>query len=435
MRTITVYNLGNLPTADVAEFIELQEDFKKPDEAKLQNLQMIIIERGFKYAFTVWESPDGKKYIIDAHQRKAALLALRKRGWNIPPIPFQPIQAENKKEAVEEIAAFNSSFGTMNPDTLLFQQYEIDKDTLGSFSLPFEAVAFENVDMESVDYGVSATTDDPEDSFEEEEEIKVPDYDKAISKTGDIWKLGEHRLICGDCQSKRVVDALMQGAKADLCVTDPPYNVSYVGETEDMMTIDNDDMSNDEFLSFLRQVFKSIKGVMKPGAGIYVFHADTEGSNFRRAFVEAGFKFAQCCIWVKSSFAMGRQDYQWQHEPILYGWVPGAAHRWYSDRRQTTIWPFDRPSRNAIHPTMKPIPLICYPIQNSSKQRDIVVDFFSGSGSTLIACEKTDRICRAIEIDPGYVDASVRRYRQLFPESPITLIRDGRELSFAETGL
>lgn len=412
MRTITVYNLGNLPTADVAEFIE----------------------RGFKYAFTVWESPDGKRYIIDAHQRKAALLELRRRGWEIPPIPFQPIQAETKKEAVEEIAAFNSSFGTMNPDSLLFERYKIDDATLSSFSLPFEPIAFESVDVApAMDYGVVSNTDDTDELVEEE--VDVPADSETVSKTGDVWLLGDHKLICGDCQSKRVIDALMQGAKADLCVTDPPYNVSYVGETEDMMTIENDSMSSDEFLSFLRQVFKSIKDVMKPGAGIYVFHADTEGSNFRRAFVEAGFKFAQCCIWMKSSFAMGRQDYQWQHEPILYGWNPGAAHNWYSDRRQTTIWQFDRPQRNAIHPTMKPIPLICYPIQNSSKARDIVIDFFSGSGSTLIACEKTDRIGRAIEIDPKYVDASVRRYRQLFPNNTITLIRDGKEIQFSETGL
>lgn len=418
----------------MAEFIDLQEDFKKPDEAKLKNLQMIIIERGFKYAFTVWESPDGKRYIIDAHQRKAALLELRRRGWEIPPIPFQPIQAETKKEAVEEIAAFNSSFGTMNPDSLLFERYQIDEATLSSFSLPFEPIAFESVDVApAMDYGVVSNTDDTDDLVEEE--VDVPADSETVSKTGDVWLLGDHKLICGDCQSKRVIDALMQGAKADLCVTDPPYNVSYVGETEDMMTIENDSMSSDEFLSFLRQVFKSIKDVMKPGAGIYVFHADTEGSNFRRAFVEAGFKFAQCCIWMKSSFAMGRQDYQWQHEPILYGWNPGAAHNWYSDRRQTTIWQFDRPQRNAIHPTMKPIPLICYPIQNSSKARDIVIDFFSGSGSTLIACEKTDRIGRAIEIDPKYVDASVRRYRQLFPNNTITLIRDGKEIQFSETGL
>ena len=266
-------------------------------------------------------------------------------------------------------------------------------------------------------------------------QVDVPDESKCISRLGDVWVLGDHRLVCGDCQSKKFVDLLMQGEKADLCVTDPPYNVSYVGETAEQMTIENDSMSNDEFLSFLRQVFKSIKSVMHDGAAIYVFHADTEGSNFRRAFVEAGFKFAQCCIWMKNSFAMGRQDYQWQHEPVLYGWVPGAAHKWYSDRRQSTVWQFDRPQRNAIHPTMKPIPLIAYPIQNSSQARDTVIDFFSGSGSTLIACEKTDRICRAIELDPRYVDASVRRYRQMFPGKTITLIRDGERKDIVATGL
>lgn len=433
MKQITVYNLGNLPVADVSEFIELQEDFKLEDTEKLKALQMIIIERGFKYAFTAWQDEDGKLYIIDAHQRKKALMGLRQRGWDIPPIPYQPIQAASKKEAVEEIAAFNSSFATINQDSLLFERYEIDRNTLDTFELPFEPIAFETPESAStLDFNLSP---DSEIEDVDDVEVDVPDESKCISRLGDVWVLGDHRLVCGDCQSKKFVDLLMQGEKADLCVTDPPYNVSYVGETEEQMTIENDSMSNDEFLSFLRQVFKSIKSVMHEGAAIYVFHADTEGSNFRRAFVEAGFKFAQCCIWMKNSFAMGRQDYQWQHEPVLYGWVPGAAHKWYSDRRQSTVWQFDRPQRNAIHPTMKPIPLIAYPIQNSSQARDTVIDFFSGSGSTLIACEKTDRICRAIELDPRYVDASVRRYRQMFPGKTITLIRDGERKDIVATGL
>ncbi len=431
MRQIQVFNLGKLPTADFEDFIELQEDFKISDNDKITALQMLIIERGFKYAFTAWQDVDGKLYIIDAHQRKKALKGLRQRGWDIPPIPYQPIQAASKKEAVEEIAAFNSSFATINQNTLLFEKFEIDSSTLDTFSLPFNPIAFEvSAPTAEIDYNAMSAS-----SAEEIEEVDVPVLDETISKTGDVWLLGDHRLICGDCQSKKVIDALMRGEKADLCVTDPPYNVSYVGETDDMMTIENDSMSNDEFLSFLRQVFKSIKSVMHDGSAIYVFHADTEGANFRRAFIEAGFKFAQCCVWVKNTFAMGRQDYQWQHEPILYGWVPGAAHRWHSDRRQSTVWQFDKPNRNGIHPTMKPIPLIAYPIQNSSQPRNIVIDFFSGSGSTLIACEKNDRICRAAEIDPKYVDASVRRYRQMFPNNCITLIRDGERIDIADTGL
>lgn len=315
MKQITVYNLGNLPVADVSEFIELQEDFKLEDTEKLKALQMIIIERGFKYAFTAWRDEDGKLYIIDAHQRKKALMGLRQRGWDIPPIPYQPIQASSKKEAVEEIAAFNSSFATINQDSLLFERHEIDRNTLDTFELPFEPIAFETpASAETIDYSLS-----PDSELEDVDdvELEVSEESKCVSRLGDVWVLGDHRLVCGDCQSKKFVDLLMQGEKADLCVTDPPYNVSYVGETEEQMTIENDSMSNDEFLSFLRQVFKSIKSVMHEGAAIYVFHADTEGSNFRRAFVEAGFKFAQCCIWMKNSFAMGRQDYQWQHEPVL----------------------------------------------------------------------------------------------------------------------
>ena len=173
--------------------------------------------------------------------------------------------------------------------------------------------------------------------------------------------------------------------------------------------------------------------VLKPGGSYYIFHADSEGENFRASLRKAGFKIAQCCIWVKNSMVMGRQDYQWQHEPCLYGWKPGAGHQWNSDRKQTTVWNFDKPQRNAIHPTMKPIALMAYPISNSSTSGQVVVDFFSGSGSTLMACQQIDRICYAMEIDPRYVTATIHRYRAMFPEQPIQLIRQGKLQSIEDT--
>ena len=425
MKEITIHNLGNLPTASLDSFCELQEDFKISDPDKLAKLQMLIITRGFKYAFKAWRDPSGKLWIIDAHQRRKALIALRKSGFAIPEIPYEPIYAENKKEAVEEIAAYNSEFAQKNPDTLLFKKYDIDSDTLERFNLPFEA--------KTLDLGMAKQPlfgeDTSEDIREDEEELKVPSGETYLTRPGDIWLLGKHRLMCGDCREKKAVSELMNGQLADLCVTDPPYNVSYQGDTAEQLTIDNDSMENDTFLVFLRQVFSYMFQVMKPGAGIYVFHADSEGGNFRVAFKKAGFKFAQCCIWAKNSICLGRQDYQWQHEPVLYGWKPGAAHTWNSDRKQTTIWNFDKPLRNAVHPTMKPIALMAYPVGNSSVPGAIVIDFFSGSGSTIMACQQVDRICYAMEIDPRYADATVHRFKTLFKNQPVQLVRDGETLS------
>lgn len=425
MKEITIHNLGNLPTAPLDSFCELQEDFKIPDPDKLAKLQMLIITRGFKYAFKAWRDPSGKLWIIDAHQRRKALIALRKSGFAIPEIPYEPIYAENKKEAVEEIAAYNSEFAQKNPDTLLFKKYDIDSETLERFNLPFEA--------KTLDLGMAKQSlfdeDTSEEICEDEEELKVPSGETYLTQLGDIWLLGKHRLMCGDCREKKAVSELMNGQLADLCVTDPPYNVSYQGDTAEQLTIDNDSMENDTFLVFLRQVFSYMFQVMKPGAGIYVFHADSEGGNFRVAFKQAGFKFAQCCIWAKNSICLGRQDYQWQHEPVLYGWKPGAAHTWNSDRKQTTIWNFDKPLRNAVHPTMKPIALMAYPVGNSSVPGAIVIDFFSGSGSTIMACQQVDRICYAMEIDPRYADATVHRFKTLFKNQPVQLVRDGETLS------
>lgn len=429
-KLIEVFNLGGLPTAPLDSFLELQEDFKKSDPDKLSKLQMLIITRGFKYAFKAWQDPDGKLWIIDAHQRRKALLALRKSGFTIPEIPYEPIFAADKKEAVEEIAAYNSEFATRNPDTLLFKKYNIDSDTLQRFNLGYE--------VKTTDFGqlspLFAQEHESENVQEDATDFNVPaSEDTVIARPGDIWLLGSHRLMCGDCRSKADITALMNGQHADLCVTDPPYNVNYEGGTEEELTIQNDSMENDLFATFLRQVFSVMFAVLKPGGSYYIFHADSEGENFRASLRKAGFKIAQCCIWVKNTMVMGRQDYQWQHEPCLYGWKPGAGHQWNSDRKQTTVWNFDKPQRNAIHPTMKPIALMAYPISNSSTPGQIVLDIFSGSGSTLMACQQIDRICHAMEIDPKYVTATIYRYRAMFPGQPIRLVRNGELLDVKQT--
>ncbi|XLV73765.1 DNA-methyltransferase [Ralstonia syzygii subsp. celebesensis] len=231
--------------------------------------------------------------------------------------------------------------------------------------------------------------------------------------------------MCGDSTSVADVERLMDGYKADLIVTDPPYNVAYEGGTAEKLTIQNDSMGDEAFYQFLLAAYGAMFAVAKDGAGLYVFHADSEGVNFRKAMTDAGFKLAQCCVWVKQSLVLGRQDYHWQHEPVLYGWKATGAHRWYSDRKQSTVWNFDRPARNDVHPTMKPVALIEYPLCNSSRGGDVVLDLFGGSGTTLIACEKHSRSARLMELDPKYCDVIIRRWQE-FTGQQATLAGDGR---------
>jgi DNA modification methylase len=232
-----------------------------------------------------------------------------------------------------------------------------------------------------------------------------------VTRPGDIWVLGRHRVMCGDSLSSESVSKLLDGKLADLWITDPPYNVAYVGKTEDAMTIENDSMGDTEFRDFLRGAYTAADSNMREGAVFYIWHADSEGYNFRGAAFDVGWKVRQCIIWSKSAFVMGRQDYQWKHEPCLYGWKDGSAHFWGSDRKQTTVLEFDRPNRNGEHPTMKPVDLFAYQIGNSSQEGEAVLDSFGGSGTTLIACEKLNRKAYLMELDPKYCDVIVKRWQ------------------------
>lgn len=245
----------------------------------------------------------------------------------------------------------------------------------------------------------------------EEDEAPEPAKDEdAITKPGDLYELGEHRLLCGSATDILSFEKIANDFRVDLVITDPPYNVDYVGKTKDALKIKNDSMSDGNFYQFLYDAYINIYSICKEGASIYVFHADMEGVNFRKAFKEAGFKLSECLIWVKNSLVMGRQDYHWKHEPIIYGWKEGEAHKWYSDRTQTTVLEFDRPSRSEEHPTMKPITIIEYLMKNSSKKNDYVLDPFLGSGTTLIAAERLQRKCVGVELSPAYCDVIVKRY-------------------------
>ncbi|MFS0467590.1 site-specific DNA-methyltransferase [Corynebacterium striatum] len=230
----------------------------------------------------------------------------------------------------------------------------------------------------------------------------------SFVQRGDIWTIGRHRLVCGDATDADDVAVLMDGKSANLVLTDPPYNVAF--ESSDGLTIKNDAMKADSFYEFLLAALTNMAGVLDKGGSAYVFHADTEGLNFRRAFIDAGFKLSGCCIWVKNSLVLGRSPYQWQHEPVLYGWKQGAKHKWFADRKQTTIWNFAKPRKNSDHPTSKPLDLLAYPIRNSTQANAIILDTFAGSGSTLMAAEQTDRIAYLMELDEKYASVILRRY-------------------------
>ena len=272
----------------------------------------------------------------------------------------------------------------------------------------------------------------------DDSEVKDDDYDLSAAlekasfvKRGDIWNVGNHRLVCGDATNPDDVALLMDGHRANLIVTDPPYGVSF--KSSSGLTIQNDSIKNEEFYQFLYKAFANMVAHMENGGSAYVFHADTEGLNFRSAFVDAGFHLAGVCIWAKNSLVLGRSDYQWQHEPCLYGWKKNGKHQWYTGRKETTIWEFDKPKKNGDHPTMKPIPLLAYPIMNSSMSNAVVLDPFGGSGSTLIACEQTDRICHTIELDEKFCDVIVNRYIELVGSADgVSVERDGVTFTYKE---
>ncbi len=252
----------------------------------------------------------------------------------------------------------------------------------------------------------------------------------SFAERGDVWTVGRHRLVCGDATNADDVALLMNGKRANLLLTDPPYGVSF--KSSDGLTIQNDSLKNEEFYTFLLSAFKNAADHMEKGGAAYVFHADTEGLNFRKAFIDAGFHLAGCCIWVKDSLVLGRSDYQWQHEPVLYGFLQNGKHAWYSDRKQTTVWQFAKPKRNENHPTSKPLDLLGYPIGNSTQENAVVLDPFGGSGSTMMACQQMNRVCCMMELDEKYASVILRRAVEngVAPEG-IFVERGGEKIPYA----
>ncbi len=306
-----------------------------------------------------------------------------------------------------------------------------------------ELLAVELSKLQDLGYDLAMTGFDEKEladlfSDKTDSDAKDDDFDLTAAlekasfvKRGDVWTVGRHRLMCGDATSADDVNTLMGSVKANLILTDPPYGVSF--KSASGLTIQNDSMKNEEFYTFLLSAFQCMADHLEKGGAAYVFHADTEGLNFRRAFIDAGFHLAGCCIWVKDSLVLGRSDYQWQHEPVLYGFMQNGKHNWYSDRKQTTIWNFDKPKRNANHPTSKPLDLLGYPIGNSTQENAVVIDTFGGSGSTLMACEQMNRICYMMELDEKYASVILRRYVEDTGDAAgVFVTRDGQQIPYAD---
>jgi len=325
------------------------------------------------------------------------LEAARHLGWDQIDVVFTTLESS---EATAFAIADNrtAELAEWNDDVLAASLQGLDEELQA-------AAGYEGKELEQI-----LSTLDTADVIEDE----VPEVpDDPTTQPGDLWLLGDHRLLCGDSTKQKDVDRLMAGERADLWLTDPPYNVAYEGKTKDALTIDNDSMADADFREFLVKCFSCAFQVLKPGASFYIWHADSEGYNFRGAVHDCGEQVRQCLIWQKNVMVMGRQDYQWKHEPCLYGWKKGASHGWYSDRKQTTVLEFDRPSRSTEHPTMKPISLFSYQMANSTAPQGLVYDAFLGSGTTLIAAEQLGRKCYGMELSPQYCDVIVERWQNL----------------------
>lgn len=365
----------------------------KPDDAEYIKIKNSIVKFGFVSPLVI----NKDMTVIGGHQRLKVL-----KDLGITEVECIVVDLDKTNEKALNIA-LNKIQGDWDEDKLeaLLQELKLEE-----FDMNLTGFDFDEVDEILND--INGTKEDNFDVDSAYEEIEEP-----ITKPGDIWILGNHRLMCGDSTHKDDIMRLMNNQDADMLLTDPPYNVDYVGKTAEALKIKNDNMDDNQFYEFLRKVFENMYIVTKEGASIYVFHADTEGINFRKAFKDAGFKLAECLIWKKDCFVMGRQDYQWQHEPVLYGWKEGKAHYFINDRTQSTILEFDRPKQSTLHPTMKPIDLIAKLIKNSSKENDIILDLFGGSGSTIIAAEQLNRCCYIMELDPKYCDVIVKRWETL----------------------
>jgi len=403
--------LKNIPVKELKPAAYNPRKKLKPGDKEYEKIKNSIKEFGFADPLVV----NSDMTIIGGHQRLTVAMDL---GYT--EVPCAVVNIDKTREKALNIA-LNKITGEWDENMLADLLKDLEASDFNTALTGFEPPEMEQLFNKVCDKDVT------EDSFDVDEELKKP----TMSKLGDMWFLGKHKVFCGDSTNEENYVALMDGQKANLVLTDPPYNVD-VEETAGKIL--NDNMADEDFYKFLLAAYQAMYANLADDGSIYVWHADTEGLNFRKAFKDAGFYLSGCCIWKKNSLVLGRSPYQWIHEPCLYGWKQKGTHKWYSDRKQTTVWEYNKPRSSADHPTMKPVVLMSYPIRNSSATNGIVLDPFLGSGSTLIACCETDRICRGIELDPKFVDVIVKRYieHEGGKTEDVYVVRTGQKLTFEE---
>lgn len=387
---------------DLHELTEFQGGLKERDDKDYAKIQKSIEKYGFAFPFFVWKH-DGINHVLDGHGRFGALNRMVAKGEQLPKLPVVYVDCADEEAAKNLLLRLNSQYGRMTAETIIefMDGFQLDIDDL---ALPSGTIDL-HIEPEQ------------EETVGDDEAPEVNEDEEAHSVPGEMYELGDHILMCGDSTNPEDVARLMGGIQADLVVTDPPYNVDYQGKTKSKLKIENDKMADDNFRSFLDDAFTSMRDNMKDGAAFYIWYASAQVYQFQGACNDVGLTVHQELIWNKNSLVLSRQDYQWKHEPCLYGWKAGSGHAWYNDRKQTTVIDCKRPTKSADHPTMKPVELFEYQIKNSSKAGDIVLDLFGGSGTTMIASARCGRKARLMEMDPHYCDVIRRRWTQWAKEN------------------
>ena len=385
----------------------------KPGDKEYEKIKNSIQEFGYVEPIIV----NYDMTVIGGHQR---LNVLKDLGYEEVQCVVVHIEDEHKVKALN--IALNKITGAWNEQLLAdlivdLQSVDFNVDLTG-FEAPEVEQLFSKVHNKKV----------KEDDFDVDGELEKP----AFSRPGDVWTLGRHKVLCGDSTLEESYHTLLGSTKVNMVLSDLPYFVDYHGTAG---SIANDNLPDDRAYEFCRKAMGCMHEVLADDGSIYIFHADTKGLIFRRAFDDAGFYLSGCCIWKKNALVLGRSPYQWIHEPCLFGWKKGGRHQWYSDRKQTTVWEYDRPKSSKDHPTMKPVALMAYPIRNSTMTNGLVLDPFLGSGSTLIACEETDRICYGIELEPKFIDVIVKRYIEQAGDKGVFVLRDGKKISYEGVAL
>ena len=383
----------------------------KPGDPEYEKLKRSLTEFGYVEP-VIWNKTTG--HVVGGHQRLKVLI-----DTGVTEVECVVVEMSEEKEKALNVA-LNKISGEWDKEKLSLLISDLQ---LADFD-----VSLTGFDAVEIDKLLNGGIDAEEDSFDVDDELGKPSF----SKQGDLWILGRHRVICGDSTKPETYAALMAGKQANLILTDPPYGIDY--DKGSAGKIKNDKFESDEgFYKFLHDAFSAMADTLAMDGAAYVFHADSKGLIFRRAFEDAGFKLSGCCIWAKNTFTLGRSDYQWCHEPCLYGWKKSGKHNWYGDRKQSTIWNFDKPNHSEKHPTMKPVPLLAVPMKNSTQTNDVVLDPFGGSGSTLICAEQLGREAYLIELDEKFVDVIVNRYIEAVGSADGVFVeREGRSISYKD---